>query len=358
MLPFATMSQAKNTIPMLVGSYTDNDSQGISLYNFNTQTGEATHVKTFPASNPSFVVATKNKAFFYAVNENGDGKGAVSAFTKEGKLINQQPSHGDHPCHVNIDKTQNWVVVSNYSGGNFSIYKREANGALSVALQTIQHNGKGTNTQRQEKAHVHSTTFNAENNMLFVVDLGTDQIVAYNFDEKTGHVTQNDKASIQTAPGHGPRILQFYKNFAYIIEEMSGTVSVYAFNQQTTSFKHIQTISSLPKDYTIQNNDAGSAHIHITQDGKNVYATNRSTSNTIATFKRNSSTGQLTLLNTLPVEGKGPRHFTLTPNEKFLLVANQNTNNITLFQRTPQTGQLKATKKTINTPKPVCLTWF
>src|SRR5688572_26223978 len=123
---------------LLVGTYTGKNSEGIYVYKFNPATGEMKKVSSTLTENPSYLVFSKDKKFVYSVNENGKDKGGVSSFSFDestGKLtkINSQLSHGDHPCYISVDKSGKWIVVGNYSGGNFSVYPVSEDGSLGEA---------------------------------------------------------------------------------------------------------------------------------------------------------------------------------------------------------------------------------
>ena len=161
-----------------------------------------------------------------------------------------------------------------------------------------------------------------------------------------------DSAFASTGAGNGPRHFTFHpgKKFAYLVEELSGTVVAYAYNNGNLKF--LQRISTHPKNYK---GGMGSADIHISPDGKFLYASNRGDANTITIFSINKITGKLALKGYQPTSGKTPRNFIIDPTGNYLLVANQDTDNIVIFKRNKLTGLLKNTGKQINIPKPVCL---
>ena len=138
------------------------------------------------------------------------------------------------------------------------------------------------------------------------------------------------------------------------MEELSGSISVYNY-QGKGQLALIQNISALPPDYT---GPVGSADIHVSPDGKFLYASNRGESNTIAIFKINQQTGMLILAGHQPTLGKTPRNFNFDPSGNFLLVANQGSDNVIIFRRDKQTGLLTDTGKKIDVGNPVCIKWI
>ena len=364
LLPFLFLPVADKDHYLIVGTYDSPKSEGIYVYKFNNTDGSAKEVSHIKTPNPSFVTVSPNEKFVYAVHEiaKGGNGGEVAAFAfnkKTGTLtfINQQLSGGDHPCYVEIDKTGKWVIVANYTSGSLSVLPVNADGSLGVATPTIQHTGSGKDTARQKGPHVHCTKLSADNRWLFVSDLGIDKVMIYAFNPATGKLTPAKDPFAATEPGSGPRHFTFHPNnkYAYLIEEMAATVVVYRYNNGT--LKKIQGISSLPVGDT---GLIGSADIHVSPDGKFLYASNRGRgkSNTIAIFKIDPTNGTLKTVGHQYTIGNIPRNFNFDPSGNFLLVANQESDEVVVFKRNKQTGLLTDTGKRINVGKPVCLKWI
>lgn len=359
-----TMStQAQNTDYYLVtGTYNSDKSDGIYVYDFNSKDGTSKQVGHAKTSNASFLTPSPGGNFIVCINENGnkDNGGEVSSFKfdkKTGTLteINKQLSGGDHPCYIDIDKTGKWVVVGNYSSGTLAVLPISAEGKLQPHSTLIKHSGSGLNKKRQEKPHVHCTQFSSDNKWLFVPDLGIDKVMIYAFDEKTGKLKAGNQPYAKMKDGDGPRHIAFHPNhkFAYVIDEMGGAVNSFSYKDGT--LKNIQRIASVEED---DKGFIGSADIHVSPDGKFLYASNRGGKNTIAIYKINASDGILTLIGHQYSGGDIPRNFTIHPSGNYLLAANQNSNNITIFERNTETGLLTDTGKKIEVGKPVCLRWI
>lgn len=348
---------------LLVGTYTttsEGKSEGIYVYKFNSTTGEAAYVSKAITENPSFLTVSPNEKFVYAVNEGAKDKGSIAAFSFDkttGSLnyLNSRPSGGDHPCYVAIDKTGKWVTSGNYSGGSLAVFPAGKDGKLGNAVSTIKHEGHSVNTERQTAPHVHSTVFSKDNKFLFVPDLGIDKVMIYSFNAKNGKLAPAKIPFHMTEAGAGPRHFDFSPNgrFAYLMEEMSGSISAYSYGKG--ELKLLQNISALPAEFT---GAVGSADIHVSPDGRFLYASNRGESNTIAIFKINNETGMLTLVGHQSTLGKGPRNFNFDPSGDFLLVGNQNSEEIVIFKRDKVTGLLTDSKKRIAVGKPVCIKWI
>ena len=347
---------------LIVGTYTSDKSKGVYVYDFNSADGACNEISYVNTSNPSYVAVSPNEEFVFAVNENSnnDNGGEVSSFSfdkKNGVLtpINKQLTGGDSPCYVDVDHTGKWIFVANYSNGTLSVLPVNTDGTIGKATTTIKYDGSGINKQRQEKSHVHCTYISKDNKWLFVSDLGTDKVMVYAFDANTGVLTPASKPFIKIKDGGGPRHITFHPNnkFAYLVEEMGGAVD--AFNYKDGSFDSLQHIASVEPNDT---GFIGSADIHISPDGKFLYTSNRGGFNTIAIYSINQENGTLQLAGHQPSGGKIPRGFSIDPSGKFLLAANQSSNDIVIFKRNTETGMLTDTGKRISVGKPVCLKWI
>jgi 6-phosphogluconolactonase len=344
----------KNEYYLLVGTYTSD----IHVYKFNVATGVAAFVsKNSENDNPSYLTLTKNGKYVYAVNEKTTTTGEVSAFTFDKtkgqlNLINKTSTGGDGPCYVDVDSTGSWVMVANYNGGNLSALKTNPDGSLQPLAQTIDHQGYSTNFTRQSKPHVHCTVFSPDGKYVFSNDLGTDKIYQYTFNPAEKEPLDADNVVTTDVPdGSGPRHITFHPNrkYAYVINELSGKVIAYQYDG--LKLTEIQSIESCT---TGDKQEMGSADIHITPNGQYLYTSNRGKANDI-TIYRVGSTGLLTLLGHQASLGIHPRNFTIDPTGKFLLVANQDSNNIVIFTIIKSTGFLEPTGTPIQVTKPVCL---
>ncbi len=360
---FIAFSQS-NTY-LLIGTYTSGKSEGIYVYNFNSKTGDNSFVSSSKVANPSYLAVSSDNKKVYAVTENADSTkfgvgGAISAFSfdnKKGTLtyLNQQFSGGLHPCYVTVDHLGKWVFAANYTSGTAAMIALNTDGSLGSVKQILKDTGSGPNKQRQKEPHVHSAMLSPDNNYLLTPDLGTDKVMIYQFDKNKGILNAAKPAFSESIPGSGPRHLDFHPNnrFVYLIEELTGTVV--AFKYRLGKLQKIQRMSALPANFT---GSIGSADIHISRDGEFLYCSNRGSSNSITIFKIDSLTGKLTLVGEQSCLGKTPRNFNFDPTGNFLLVANQQSDDIVIFKIDKKTGLLSDTNKRINVPNPVCIKWI
>ena len=344
---------------LFIGTYTSTGSKGIYVYKFDETTGSLDSVSSVFIENPSYMALSSNGKYLYAVTENGGDKpGQVSSFSFDnttGKLtlLNTQPTNGDHPCYVSVDKDNDWVAVANYSGGSLSMLPVNKDGSLQAPAQTIQHYGSSIVESRQKAPHVHMTMFSPSEQFLVANDLGTDEVSGYKFNGNKNGLPLDTPATIRLKmkAGSGPRHLAFHPNkpLVYVLEELTGTISVHYFSKNNVSL-----VQDIEADTTSPLPDKGSADIHFSPDGNFLYASNRGKANYISIYHVNSE-GKLNRIGTQPVLGEKPRNFTIDETGNYLLVANMGTDNVVIFKRDINSGLLTATGRQLKIPTPVCL---
>lgn len=351
-----TTSKAQNKFNLLVGTYTNTcKSNGIYVYEFDAGSGDFKLKNSSEnAVSPSYLSVSADNKFIYAVNENGT-QSTVSAFgfdSKTGKInfINKNAALGADPCHlINDDKN---VIVANYSGGNIVVFKKKTDGSISEVQQLIQHEGKGINAARQEKAHVHMVCFSPDKKYVLSNDLGLDKVFIYKYNPNSKNEILTLKESIDVKPGSGPRHLTFSKDgkFVYLLQELDGTLTTFAYNK-TGSLKLLKEINIIPKDFKGANS---SAAVKISPEGKFLYVSDRGDVNSISVYKILKN-GSLELTEQVSTSGKGPRDFAIDPSGNYLLAGHQYTNDIIIFKRDKTTGKLTNTGKKIELCSPVGL---
>lgn len=339
---------------LLIGTYTMGVSEGIYVYKFNMLTGESEYVSMAKADNPSYLTLSLDGQHVYAVAENGNDSSYASAFgfdKKKGilQLMNQEKTYGGAPCNIVVDSSNRMVVTANYTGGNISVFPLSSDGSLKPASQIIQFEGSSTDP-RQQQPHLHCVIFSPDQKYLFATDLGTDLIYRY----EVNQVDEGDllsiasRSSVKVADGSGPRHLVFHPfgNYAYLINELSGKICVFTYNNGV-----LQEIQAIDADSC---HAQGSADIRITPDGQYLYASNRLENDGLAIFQINLSNGKLTPVG-YQTTGIHPRNFTITPNGKYLLVACRDSNLIQVFEINYADGSLQHIGQDIRLDSPVCL---
>lgn len=267
-------------------------------------------------------------------------------------LINEQPSHGRGPCYVSTDQKGHFVMVANYSGGSISIYPVLADGSLGARLQTIKHEGSSVHEGRQDAAHPHLIISSPDNQHVLVPDLGMDQIFVYQLDPLKGMLKPNPIPFVETDPGAGPRHIEFHpeKPFLFVLNELLSTITSYRWDANLGKLTPIETQNLLPDDFEDTNT---SADIHVTADGRFVYASNRG-HNSLACFKIMEN-GTMQLVDRYPSDGERPRNFLITPDDKYILVANRQSNKVVQFSRDMETGTLTKVTEFPDIPQALCI---
>lgn len=336
---------AESNIPLYVGTYTGGDSEGIYLFQFNTETGMLTNKQLAATSeNPSYITYSPDKKYIYAVNENENGSATSLKVENNGLLtsLNKVSAHGAHPCHISVDTAGKRAIVSNYTGGNAAIYNINNDGTLTEVLQILNHNTDSI------ASHAHSAQF--YKNKLYVSDLGKNGVYEYQLDENNKDYKLITPSIVTMTDNAGPRHFSLTKDgqFIYIINEYANTIT--SGKKTSHGFELLQDISTLDDDFK---GTSYCADIHLSKNEDFLYGSNRG-ENTIVVFKRNTETGMLNKIQTISVHGNWPRNFTIDPSGKFLLVANQKSHNISIFNINPTTGTLTFLHNT-DLPAPVCL---
>lgn len=337
-----------------VGSYALQDEPSIYLCKLHQKNGRLELIDSISGIlNPSFLVVNQEGSRLYAISESAQGAVAAYAIQPEnGKLseLGKKEMEGADPCYLTISST-GYVLIAHYSSGHLNSFALDSHGALAEMVSQIQHVGSsGVISDRQEAAHAHSIVLNHEGTYAYVSDLGQDKIVIYRVEDgklqASGHV--------DLPPGAGPRhfVIRESGNTAYGINELNNSITTYNYNPIDGKLEIVQHISTLPEDFT---GESYPADIHLSPDGRYIYGSNRG-HDSIVRLAIDSTTGLLSEPVWSEAGGEWPRNFVVL--EDYVLVANQNSNNIAVFKRDGVTGTLTATGNELQLDKPVCIEPF
>lgn len=358
-------SEKETLIPLYVGTYTrkeghvDGKAKGIYVYMMDSKTGELTYYSEIGGiSNPSYLTIHPNGKYLYAVSETGDGESAsvhaysVDSTTKKLTPINQQAAEGYGPCHISVDATGKYALLANYTTGNVVMLPIAANGGLEKATSIEYHKDSGSRNIAPRKAHAHFISPDPNNRYALAADLGINQLFVYKMDLEQGKLVSNGAVGAET--GAGPRHLDFHPTLPYVfsLNELNGTIDTWNYDAEIGGLTLLKTIDTTPRDYS---GSIGSADIHVHPSGKFLYASNRGGLNDIVAFGVDSKTGELTFLERTKTQGKTPRNFVISPDGRFLLVANQDSSTVVVFSIDERTGKLTATGEVEEVMSPVCL---
>ncbi|MET0263003.1 MAG: lactonase family protein [Rariglobus sp.] len=349
-----------------IGTYTKASSKGIYVGRFDTQTGKLGELTlATEANNPSFLALSPDRRHLYAVSEgagvdyNGKPSGSVNAYSiapANGALtlINTASSAGKGPCHVSVTPDGKSVLVANYSSGTVGLLPVRADGGLEQPSSVDQHDGSSVHPSRQKGPYAHSINPSANGHFAFSADLGTDKVYTYRIDGKSPALTLGSTVALE--PGSGPRHSAFSPDgrHAYVINELSNTVTTFAVDQETGALKTLQTVPALPAGFTDKNTTAEVA-VHPT--GAFVYGSNRG-HNSIAVFAVDNADGTLKPVEHVSTQGKNPRHFSLDPTGSWLIAANQDSDSLVVYSVDAKTGKLTPSGQTVTVGAPVCVRFY
>ncbi len=307
--------------------------------------------------NVDWVTFSPGREFLYAAAEvdsfNGKPTGEVASFrVANGELhpLSAQNSAGPGTCHVALDHSGRVLLSADYGGGSAASFLI-TDGGLSPDVWTEHYTLHGPNKDRQQSAHAHFASFSPDNRYAYINDLGGDSIHVYALDASTAMLTP--AGAYHARPGAGCRTLHFHPNghTAYCVNELDSTVDVLSWNRADGSLALATRIELLPAGY---HGSTRACDTVITRDGKHVYFANRD-NDFLYSFRADPKTGALTPIGRSNCGGKIPRNFVLDPTERWMLVANQDSNNVSVFARNPETGVLAEQGKAFAVPAPMCI---
>jgi 6-phosphogluconolactonase (cycloisomerase 2 family) len=358
-----TQNKTNNELDLylLVGSYASPTQEGVKLYRFDDATGDASYLSGLKGlKNPSYLIPSVEGSRIYTVEEasRNDSAAVNTLYFDKGAnkltVLNRQLTKGYDPCHVALDPTCHFAVTANYTGGDITIFAMDIDGKLKGESRQVFFHGRGPISGRQDASHPHCVVFTPDQNYMLVTDLGADCIHMFPLSSyvSTGvaHslIDEEGEKTISLEAGSGPRHLEFHPNgrYAYLINELSGMVTVLEYIDGNMR----------PKQYIAadENGAQGAADIHVSADGRFVYASVRLKEDGIAIFSVDTETGELTKVGYQHTD-QYPRNFVLSPSGDFLLAACRDSNTIQIFRVDKESGLLKDTGKKVKADKPSCL---
>ncbi|WP_019617062.1 lactonase family protein [Psychromonas ossibalaenae] len=333
-----------------LGCYTAQNNPGIKVIELDNQNGALTVInELYDVKNASFLTVSRDKSKLLAVSED-EVKGKFACFDLSNKrapvFINSQSSLGGAPCH--ISQTERQAFVANYASGNLTAFSL-SEPSLTAAYTEVQHYGYGADPLRQASAHIHASIVCKNEKFLISADLGIDQLKVYGLDCYSLTLLH----SINLPAGAGPRHLCFNPqgDKLYLGNELNNKVSVFDFDLQTGGLTELQSISSLPADFSAV---SYIGEVQLSADGCFLYVSNRG-HDSITVFTVDQNSGLISKVDFTGTKGKFPRHFSISPDQNWLLAANQHSGNVLVFKRNLQTGLLTATEHYLQALEPVCI---
>lgn len=339
---------------LLLGTYTKRASKGIYSIELDPTEKKLQHLKEeIHVDSPTYLASNDDFSLLFTVAKSPEGAGGIKSYKKDWETDTYSAcdavfEEGAPPCYIAYDNSRSLVYTANYHKGEVSVYTVSPEGNLSL-LDRNTHSGKSVH-ENQKSPHAHYFDLTPDGQYLIACDLGTDEIVVYTLEDKKLVISD----IISVTPGTGPRHIAFHptNRYAYVFGELSSDILVFDYNEKNGTLTPTQTITSIPKDHDTFN---GGAAVRVTSDGKFLYASNRG-HDSIVSYNI-ADDGTLTLLDYTPTEGQTPRDFNLDPSEKFLIVAHQDSDNLTLFERDTALGTLTLLQKDVYAPEVICVTF-
>ena len=292
-------------------------------------------------------VSPDKKYLFAAVRAKPFTAVTYSIDRKNGKLkeVGRGPLAESFP-YIWADKTGKFLLGASYGANLVSVNPIGRDGKVGEPLQVIP-------TAR----NAHSIVTDRTNKFAFVPHLGTDQIFQFRFDAKTGRLTANTPPVVQLKAGSGPRhiIMSSDNRFAYLLNELTATVTTLSLDASTGLLTEVSSASALPGDTKLVpgaprpspgrsvDNDIWASDLHLTPDGRFLYAAER-TSSSIGTLGVDPATGKLTYLSSTPIESQ-PRGFAIDPRGRTMIVSGEKSDTISVYSIDPATGALSLRQK-------------
>jgi len=344
------------TTHLFLGTYTRTTSRGVYRLPFNALTGALGEpVLVAEAKNPTWLAWSADHRFMYVTDAGLEGVRAyaVDPLTGDLTFLNQQPSGSGHPTHLVAEASGRMLMSANYGSGTVTAWPLHADGSLGARSAFAQHTGSSINPERQKEPHAHGVTLSPDQRFLFVPDLGIDKVMIYAIDPAAASFAPHTQSSVSVPPGSGPRHLAFSPDgrHAYVINEMGGTISVFAYDGAAGQLTLVESVPTLPKEFEGANK---TAEVVVHPSGRYVYGSNRGHDSIVA-YTRDPQTGRLVHLETVPSGGRSPRHFDLSPDGTWLMALHEDTHNGCVFRVDVATGRLTRTAHSLTVPQPVCV---
>ena len=396
------MNSTKQIHILYVGSYTEivagdfgGHGKGISCYEFDTLKGELNVLNNQFQVNPSYLSITSIKhsknelentssKYLFAVSEIlASKKPVIHTYTINDNyalsLIDTKTIEGGCPCHIHYFKNkdgQSYTATACYETGNLVIHTINVESTADLNIHeplNIYHKGSSQHPTRQTQAHAHCACFDTQSNKLLVCDLGLDQVIVYSVQINNGSYNAIEQQIITLPAGSGPRHICFDENYFYgfIINELKGSVTIIKHSAEKKEYEIKgtydtkgqlsetlkETINEIEGKSVNLDTDLGAAAIRVSKDGKFIYTSMRS-DNTIRLFAFDPIAESLSFIASYLTEGSTPRDFTIDATGKWLLVAHQDSDTISIFNVNSYNGTLSFHKTVNDIDSPVCLAWL
>lgn len=348
-IAMAAMISATGAAPAATFVYVSNAEDGdIGVYALNNDGTLAARERVAAAKVVMPMAVSADKRILYAASRSKPYSVhayAIDRGTGALKLVATSPLAESFP-YISLDRTGRVLFGASYGGNLVSV--NAVGGDRRILPEPLQVIPTARNA--------HAIRVDNSNRFVFVPHLGTDQVFQFVFDERSGRLASNTPPLLQLKAGTGPRhlVVSSDNRFVYLLSELVATITTLSLDQKTGLLSEVSSASALPPDSKLQpgaprpntrnpDNDIWAADLHLTPDGKFLYASER-TSSTLAAFAVDSASGKLTYLSSTPTE-KQPRGFAIDPSGKFLVASGEKSETLSVYSIDPASGALKPAGK-------------
>lgn len=324
---------------LYVGRFTKPGEEGMYVYELDKRKGELVLLQKVDAGpSPAFMCFSEEKGLVYAANEvmefRGRFGGGVTTLKYDAEKDSFQKMNEIHipyggPCHISLSHCRDYLFLANYPNGSVVVVRLDANGIPESITDTILFL-----KESPDDSKAHMILHDPPGQRVYVSDLGLDRMVIYDFDRINGRLIELENGIVSVPQRSGPRHFAFNEKgtILYLINELGSTMMVFGIDAKE-GLQLKQTLPTTREGYILDNY---CADIHISNDGRFLYGSNRG-ENTIVIYNIGED-GTLTLAGHFSCGGDWPRNFTFDPSGKFLIVGNQKSNYISLFRINRKTG--------------------
>jgi 6-phosphogluconolactonase len=355
-LPPAFGDKIGGNMRLIIGSYASSDQPGIHFFQSEKSNASFKTVGNISGiANPSYVLLSTNHQYLYAITENkknSAGKLSIYQLGQEGNaktFIEAIDFLGAGSCYISTDAGGYHAFITNYGEGTLTVIRLPQLGKEGKVEQQVKFSGCGPNMERQNHPHPHAALLSKDERFLYCSDLGTDQLYRFLY-TPNGRLPLQMENSTRLPPGSGPRHLAFSPNgkWLYLITELSGEIFVF-----DTAKPHLTLIQQIPlaRQGAKGKTEGGDIQVHTAWF---LYASNRGDANEIIAFMIDPESGKLQLLQHIGVDGVSPRSILICEQEGLLVVANEQSNNVSFF-KIQNNGFLELTSEKLLIPAPSCI---
>lgn len=347
-------------IDVWIGTTTSRgDAEGVYHCPFDEANGQLGHARLVASiREPGFLALHPTLPVLYSTGGEGVAAWRIQAGEDGPVLIDRtQRSTGDagDAAHLAVDRSGRVLLTAHYGSGKAAAFPLDERGRIGPRASVVQHPaGSRVVPSRQRSPRPHWAGTSPDNRFVFVPDLGCDKVFIYQLNAERAELKAH--GSVDTPPGGGPRHMKFSPDgrFAYVLNELSLSLTVMRYDAQAGALEVIQTIPTISDEQKAAESFNTASEVRIHPSGRFVYAANRG-HDSISVFAVTPQTGRLSLVEQEPVRGAWPRNFNLSPSGNWLLAAGRDSNTLAVFAVDQSTGALRYDRQITPVPSPICV---